>query len=556
MRTLALVGIAAFLSCVAAKELNSMTTGNVVTNADATIQAVKDTEARYAALVARQATINADLDSYWLIYNAAIVFLMQAGFALYEAGSIRNVCQSHVFFKNVLVSSVVAITWWTIGYALAFGDNRRSGTRNGFIGNGDFILVSDGTNDLDDRDFGRWFFEFTYAVIPTTMVTMALSERLRCAGLILVSFLISGFVYPVIAHWTWSNAGYLSPFVSQIGRMGPQGIFDFAGGATIFLMGGSAGFAATIAVGARSRRYGDDQSDRFRQRNKLYLTFGALIILFSTFAYTSGRSLGLSNSVQAGAPVAAKVLITTALAAVGGFLGGYPLYYFLNNGESYTASAFTDSIIAGIAAIASGVSVVEPWAALLIGAIGGLLYALLRNPIAAKVDDVVNGFATFAIPAFWGLIATGLLATEFGVRTSYGDMGNSEVRYGLFYHGGGDMLWSQLVGAIAVLAWSFAITFLLVKIPFVFLETLLKISIDDEKFGADLSVYAEYAVSDAFVDGADEQSGLLDAATGFGALALAGQDVPRWELVDFRERNAKEAEEKKKAEATKDAKKL
>jgi Amt family ammonium transporter len=554
MRTAQIVACVALCAALVAaqKPLTAIQSQNVITGADKALADVQAVEKRYAALQARQDTLSADLDSYWLIFNAALVLLMQAGLALYEAGTVRSVNQASVFFKNVLVCAVVAITWWTIGYALAYGDNRRSSTRNGFIGNGDFILVSDGTNDLPERTYGRWFFEWTYALIPTTLVTMACAERLRVTGIIFVSIVISGFVYPVIAHWTWSNAGYLSPFAEAIGSMGKQGVFDFAGSGTIFLCGGTAGFAATIALESRKRRFDNAFAETFRTRNKLYLTFGALVILVTAIAYTTGRTLKLSGPMtSSGANVASKVLINTILAAVGGFLGGFPLYYLITPGENINVAALTDSIIAGIAAISSGVAVVEPWAALTIGAIGGLIYALLRGFIEARVDDTLNGFAMLALPGFWGLIATGLLATEYNTLRAYGNFGGREsLKFGLFYHGGGDMLWAQLVGAIAITAWSFAATFIIVKVTMALAGSFIRLDGEDEKFGADMAHYTEYAVTEAFAEGCDELSGKFSNGGGLAA-QLQGQDVPRWLLVDFREQRAKEEEAKKKAQEPK-----
>jgi len=522
------------------KEVNGINTAAALGDADAAMATLRAAEKRYAALALRQDTLNADLDSYWLIYNAALVLLMQAGLALYEAGSVRQVNQSSVFFKNVLVCAVVALTWWAIGYALAFGNNLNS-TRNGFLGNGAFFLASDGTADLADRVYGRWFFEWTYALIPTTIVTMACAERLRVNGIIFVSVIISGFVYPTVAHWTWSQSGWASPFAENIGRMGDQGVLDFAGGGTIFLVGGAAGLAATIALGARTRRFDDDHVDTFRARNKLYIVFGALLIWFTSFAYTTGRTLKLSGPQGfSGAAVASKVLINSVLGSVGGFIGGFPLYYLLTSGDRLNIAALTDSILAGIAATAAGVAVVEPWAALTIGAIGGLLYTVFRGIIEGRqVDDSLNGFAIFAIPGFWGLIAVGILATEYGVTRAYGKTSASatgqisSTKYGLFYQGLGDVLWPQIVGAIAILAWSFVVTFIIVRVTKAFAETFLRLESEEEKFGADLAHYAEYQVSEAFVDGMDNLYPVLSTATNTVDNS-SDQGVPRWLVVDYR----------------------
>jgi Amt family ammonium transporter len=538
MRLVPIFLCAAF--CIAqsyGKEINSVTADSTVKDADTLLSNIKAAEQRYADLMARQNTLNADLDSYWLIINAALVLLMQAGLALYEAGTVRPNNQSSVFFKNVLTCAVVAITWWTVGYALAYGDNRKSSTRNGFIGNGAFILVSDGTSAMPERDYGRWFFEWTYALIPTTIVTMALAERLKTSGIIFISFVMSGFVYPVIAHWTWSRAGWLSPFAEEIGRMGDQGFFDYAGSGTIFLCGGAAGLAATLAVGARVQRFQDAHAAAFGARNKLFLTFGALLLWFTAFAYTTGRTLHLSGpAASSGASVASKITITTTLGAVGGFLGGFPLYYFQTSADRLNMSVFTDSVLAGIASIAAGVALVEPWAALTIGFIGGIFYTLTRGLLERlEVDDSLNGFSIFSVPAFWGLVAVGLLATEYNTLNAYPQFQKGSVKYGLFYHGGGDMLWEQLVGSIAILAWSFGATFIIVKVAGSMAPYLIRLDSEDEKFGADLSHYTEFAVAESFADDCDSWKAKLAAgSSGAGCVTCGTQDVPRWQLVDHR----------------------
>eukprot|EP00760_Papus_ankaliazontas_P022750 PhM_4_TR1897/c1_g1_i1/m.38057/K03320/amt, AMT, MEP; ammonium transporter, Amt family len=472
----------------------AVTSGSVtsaISDADSVLADVRAAEARYAALQQRQVRAQDDMDSFWLVASGVLVLLAQAGYMLYELSAVRPVSQGSVAYKVVLSAAVTTVSWWLFGWALAYGSNTETGTRNGFIGNGDFILVSDG-DAMSGRRYGRFFFEWTYALIPTTIVTLAVAERLKPAGIMAIAVVVSGVVYPVVAHWVWSDAGFLSP-ISTLSTMGTRGMYDFAGSATLFLLSGSAGLAVAIAVGARTDRF--EKPEVFAARNKVFAVSGAFLLVLSFFAITVGRTTRAFG--PSGANVASKAIINVVLGIAGGYLGGFPLSYLRITATSADVTVMTDCLLAGFAAVASGASFFEPWAAFVTGIVAGILYFAFRGIIqAVKIDDAFNGFAVYGITGYWGLVATGLMATQENVRRTYGIPGS--VHYGLFYEGNGEMLWVQLVAGLIILLWAFVVTFVVVK-PLA-MAGLVRVSVDEEKFGIDLAVYTEMQVTEAVND--------------------------------------------------------
>lgn len=199
------------------------------------------------------ASTSAGLDDMWVLVAGILVFFMQAGFALLEAGSVRSKNTVNILFKNLIDGAISAICFWLFGYAFAFGN-----TADGFIGQTKFALASD-EFDLGDGssqlDFESFFFQWAFAATAATIVSGSVAERCKLQAYFLYSAVITTFIYPVIVHWGW-GAGWLSPFGPDVqqylfyGRKS-NNFIDFAGSGIVHTVGGLSGLVGAAMLGPR-----------------------------------------------------------------------------------------------------------------------------------------------------------------------------------------------------------------------------------------------------------------------------------------------------------------
>ena len=182
-----------------------------------------------------------------LIFAAALVFSMQAGFAMVCAGAVRKKNVQNSMLKNLLDACGAAIAFYAFGYAFAFGNNDPTSTQKTFIGTSNFFLMNDFTN------YSFWLFQYAFSAAATTIVAGTLAERCQMAAYLCYSCVLSGWVYPVVVHAIWSHNGFLS--ASSVNPLWGVGMVDFAGSAVVHITGGTTGLFATIILGARRGRY-------------------------------------------------------------------------------------------------------------------------------------------------------------------------------------------------------------------------------------------------------------------------------------------------------------
>jgi Amt family ammonium transporter len=189
------------------------------------------------------AELSADLDRAWLMLAAFLVFFMQAGFAMVEAGFVRSKNTTNILMKNVLDCCIGSIAFFLVGWAFAYGV---SDSTNGFIGLGNFAL-----NDFSD--YSSWIFQFAFAATAATIVSGAMAERTKFGAYLFYSVFISAIIYPVVVHWAWSGDGWLTAFKDN--PIGGNGYIDFAGSGVVHMVGGIAGLMGAIAVGPRIGKF-------------------------------------------------------------------------------------------------------------------------------------------------------------------------------------------------------------------------------------------------------------------------------------------------------------
>eukprot|EP01063_Lacrimia_lanifica_P034523 TRINITY_DN6402_c0_g1_i2.p1 TRINITY_DN6402_c0_g1~~TRINITY_DN6402_c0_g1_i2.p1 ORF type:complete len:557 (+),score=181.04 TRINITY_DN6402_c0_g1_i2:60-1730(+) len=469
---------------------------------------------------------SADMNVFWLIFGGALVFFMQAGFGMLEAGCVRSSSVVNIVFKNLCDACIGAVMFYMFGWALAYGDDLDSKSRNGFLGNAAFFLVTDANGGYQDglaeyggfepRAFASWFFQFAFCATAATIVSGAIAERTQLNAYFAYSAWICGFVYPVVVHWTWSSAGWASPWVSYdqpMPRLG-KGLMDFAGSGVVHMVGGFAALAGAMLVGPRrGRKTASQQTPPFRfakdsdpthfiGHNKVHQVLGMFILWTGWFGFNCVSTLEMTPG---SAPVASRTAVTTMLGACGGGFATLMIDLILQkvrhiepkvdptwvrwaeeNGQDTTdppkeailgatlnfeIECVVNGILAGLVSITAGCSLVEPWAALVIGMLGGAVYTGASGlMVKVKIDDPLDAFAVHGACGFWGLVATGLWATAKNVAEVYpannfvnathpGDMPGDEY-YGAFYGGDGKQFGIQLLVGLVIAAWAFSMAFL------------------------------------------------------------------------------------------------
>jgi Amt family ammonium transporter len=460
-----------------------------------------------------------EIDAFYLLVCGALVFMMQAGFALLEAGTIQSKNSRNIMFKNIVDAGIGGIFFWLVGYGVAYGGSEDSSLIGSAKGDGKFSFAFHVDEDMADASEGEygdekskqaqewigWFFQYCFAATVTTIVSGAVAERCTLNAYILFSVLNCIFIYPVVVHWVWDGQGWLSAF-NEDGFGG--GMIDFAGSGCVHMLGGFAGLTAAAILGPRTGRF--DKGSKIGQPHSAPLqALGTMMLWVGWYGFNCGSTLGLSGySRDMG-----RVAITTTLS---GCAGGIVSALLMKEHTSrWNFSALCNGTLGGLVGITAGCSVVEPWAALIIGVISGFIVTLSSAFIEyLKIDDPLDAFSVHGACGLWACIAVGLFCTD-----GYSYNQNSEA--GLFYGGGGTLLGVQIVGVICEIAWVVPVT-AAVFLPLKF-TGLLRVSLEEERLGLDAVEHEApgYIISAArrrlvSIVGGDASGGLVKANVEMG----------------------------------------
>ncbi|KAH8075633.1 ammonium transmembrane transporter [Aureococcus anophagefferens] len=384
--------------------------------------------------------VGASSDVHWLLYCGVLVFLMQAGFAMLCAGSIRAKNAQNILLKNLMDACVGATWFWATGYAFAYGSDSSGG--NWFIGGNKYFFLANGYEG--DSGFHDWFFQFAFAATAATIVSGAVAERCSMGAYAGYSAVLTGFVYPVVVHWIWSGDGFLTAFVPE-GKTAwlKVGVVDFAGCGVVHMVGGAAAGIGAAILGPRLGRFGPNAKP-INGHSMPLVVLGTFLLWVGWYGFNPGSTLCIVGCDA----VAAKVAVTTTLAAAAGGLTNLFLHYALSH--VYDVGEMCNGVLAGLVSITSACAVVEPWAAVVIGFVGAFVYTggsfLL---VKLEIDDAVNATPVHYFAGAWGLLAPALFARPYNMRAAYG---NAD-RAGLFYTGDGSMLACQVVALLLITAW-------------------------------------------------------------------------------------------------------
>lgn len=436
------------------------------------------------------------VDSLWLMLSAILVFLMQAGFALLETGSVRAKNAKNIMIKNLMDACAAAFIWWAIGFPFAYGTGPGGG--NPFIGASGFFFINDYVDCSSDTEgvdavclypkgpsidsFAGWLFQWAFAATAATIVSGAVAERCRFTAYMIYTCVLTGFIYPVVVHWVWSGNGFLSAFKGEGtpgAWLGGMGMVDFAGSGVVHMTGGLAAAVAAAFLGPRIGRFdADGNTLDMPGHNMALVGLGGLLLWTGFYGFNAGSTLGLSGGFYL---VAEKVAVNTTLAAGAGGLGAVVMMFatcgFVDVGP------LVNGAIGGMVAICSGVAVVEPWAAFVIGFFSVLpLFGWSWLMKKVKIDDPLDASALHYACGFFGLLCGGLFGTRFNTDVAYGPQQGC----GGFMRGcNGDQFWVNLVGGIVITAWvggTCAMLFAALKF-----SGLFRVPEDEELAGMDVS---------------------------------------------------------------------
>ncbi len=392
------------------------------------------------------------LDTVWVLICAFLVFFMQAGFGMVEAGFIRAKNTCNILTKNFLDFCMASLGFFLIGYALMFGDG------NGFSGLKGWCLFGLDSSVDGIPLYAFWLFQAVFCGAAATIVAGGMAERMKFPAYLVYSFIISAFVYPVIGHWIWGD-GWLSN----------MGFKDFAGSTVVHTVGGFAALVGTTILKPREGKYGiDGKPNVIAGHNIPLASLGVFILWFGWFGFNAGSTLSVGDGSLIG-----RVAINTNIAAA---LGGIAAMgtVWIRFGKPDLSMAMNGAL-AGLVAITAPCAYVEPWAALLIGSLAG--YMVIRAVELLdklQIDDPVGAFPVHGVCGVWGTISVGI----FG-KASLGLANN-----GFIYSANPMQLGIQLVGSVA------AVAFVLVSMGIVFklidLSIGLRISRVEELRGLDI----------------------------------------------------------------------
>ena len=416
-----------------------------------------------------------------------MVFFMQAGFAMLCAGSVRQKNVKNIMLKNLLDACGGALGFYTLGFGFAWGGDDE--TRRTFVGNSYF-----GLRNFDD--YITFFFQFAFAATAATIVAGTVAERCKMSAYLCYSLFLTAFVYPVVVHAIWSSNGFLSAFYfDQDDLFKDVGTIDFAGSGVVHLTGGATALIAAIVLGPRRGRFHDEDGNpleeptSFPAHSTALQILGTFILWVGWYGFNPGSALKIND--EGTANTAALCAVTTTLGAATGCVVSMftdSILESMRTGEtSYDLTMAMNGALAGLVAITAGCSVVDPWAAVLIGAIGGWIYlGFSKLLVRLRIDDAVDAIPVHFANGLWGVIAVGFFANADKMSTA----GYNSEHEGLFYEwGGGDSDGNLMVAQLASIAFMLGWVTVMMTPFFILLNMAGMVRVDplEEDVGLDIS---------------------------------------------------------------------
>ena len=358
------------------------------------------------------------VDTVWVLLGAALVFFMQAGFAMVETGLTRAKNAGNIIMKNLMDFSLGSVVYWAVGFGLMFGVSA-----GGFIGTPDFFVQNEYLmGDIPPYVF--FIFQTMFCATAATIVSGAMAERTKFSAYCIYSVIISLVIYPISGHWSWGG-GWLSAL----------GFHDFAGSTAVHMVGGVAALVGAKILGPRIGKYGRDGKPKAILGHSIPLAaLGVFILWFAWFGFNGCSTLSVQGD---SANWAGKIFTTTSLSASAGAIGAMFITWIRY--KKPDVSMTLNGALAGLVAITAGCDMVDPWAAFVIGLAAAFVVVfgveLLDKKL--KIDDPVGAVPVHGFCGAVGTLLVGVFAVDGG----------------LVYTGDASFLGIQALGVVSVVAW-------------------------------------------------------------------------------------------------------
>ncbi len=431
------------------------------------------------------------VNTAWTLIAAFLVFGMQVGFTMLEAGFCRSRETVNVLVECVVDTCLCGILFYAVGFAFMFSHG------NGFIGYHWFFLQNapDTYETTGVAFLAVWIFQFAFADTCSTITSGAMIGRTGFVGDLLYSICVTGFIYPVIGHWAWGPDGWLANMGSA-GNVWPglgMGFHDFAGSTVVHTIGGFIALAGAIVLGPRlGRTFKRDGGSPMLPHDLTIAVSGGLILWFGWYGFNPGSTLSAMDFVGIG-----RVATNTTLAACAAGLTSIIYGYMMT--KKWDAGYTTNGFLAGLVAITCPCYWVSPTGAVLLGGIAGVLVILGVDLLEwLRIDDPIGAVPVHGFAGIWGTISLGLFACGRYGATGPISPDNSAPLKGLFYGGGTQVLVAQLIGSACITAATFGVA--MVVMLAVNATGTLRLPAEAELYGMDLhehgiSAYPEYVIT-------------------------------------------------------------
>ena len=422
--------------------------------------------------------VSSEVYGVWFLIGAALVFWMQAGFAMCETGFSRAKNAGNILMKNLMDFCIGTVMFILIGFGLFLGED----ALGGFLGLPNFDIFT----NYAEFDWSNFVFNLVFCATTATIVSGAMAERTRFISYCVYSAVISAVIYPIEAHWTWGG-----------GWLAAMGFHDFAGSNCIHMVGGICALIGAAMLGPRIGKYEKDDKGRITKVNAFpghnipIAALGVFILWLGWYGFNgaAATTVGQLGSIFVTTTIAPSVATVVCM-----------IFTWVRYGKPDVSMCLNASL-AGLVAITAPCDVVDVPGSMIIGAVAGVLvvFGVWFFDYIARVDDPVGACAVHLINGIWGTLAVGLFATDSTPTYSLADAEGNKL-LGLFYGGGVKLLGIQFVGMAATIVWTAAtifITFTIIKM------TLgLRASAEEEIEGLDItehglpSAYSGFAIQD------------------------------------------------------------
>jgi len=392
----------------------------------------------------------------WTLVAAALVFFMQAGFAMVEAGFTRAKNAINIMMKNMMDFSIGSMVFWAVGFGLMFG-----ATGNGFFGTTDFFLSGWRGPEGDQWILAFWMFQVVFAGTAATIVSGAMAERTKFVAYLWYSIFICGIIYPVFGSWAWGGLFHGNGWLERLG------FIDFAGSTVVHSVGAWCALAGAIVLGPRTGKYGPKGEVRAIPGHNIPLAaLGVFILWLGWFGFNPGSTTTADTSI-------AMIFVNTNQAAAAGALSAMVMSWILFKKPEIGMTL--NGALAGLVAITAGCANVSPSSSIIIGLVAGILVvvSVLFIDHKLKIDDPVGAVSVHGVCGVWGTLAAALFNID----------GTSA-----------KLIATQLIGIGACFIWSFGTALILFKSIDAIIG--LRVSPEEELEGLDIVEHGGHAYND------------------------------------------------------------